>query len=139
MPAHKKHLRRFYDIDKQTECWIWKQYISPKGYGQLTYKQKVYRAHRFFWLQYNGSLPNWNKREVLDHLCKNKLCVNPSHLESTTVSINTRRGKSAKLNSKDIDKIKLLKSNGKRQIDIAKIFNINQCHVSRIVNSLRWT
>lgn len=71
-------------------CWIWIGYIQKNGYGKLTVGRKPQRcwaAHRLSWFLANDEEPPMD----LDHLCRNKRCVNPSHLEPVTVAENGRR------------------------------------------------
>lgn len=60
------------------------------GYGRicLTANQKI-PAHRMFWLTFRGAL---DPSLVLDHLCRNRKCVRPDHLEQVTNAENVRRG-----------------------------------------------
>lgn len=58
-------------------------YHSLEGSG---YKQ--HRAHRFTYELYKGEIP---KGLTIDHLCKNKCCCNPDHLEAVTQAENNRR------------------------------------------------
>jgi hypothetical protein len=61
-----------------TDCWIWLGGINTSGYGQ----------HVTVYERYVGPVPEGLE---LDHLCKNRLCVNPDHLEPVTRSENLRR------------------------------------------------
>src|SRR5690606_19098864 len=61
------------------------------GYGTTHYGGKMHRAHRLGWILTNGPVPDGL---VLDHLCRNRACCNPSHLEPVTIGENTRRGMS---------------------------------------------
>lgn len=72
-----------YELDPATECWIWQGRTNGEGYGTLNIGGRAWMAHRWFYVQEIGSLP-----PMLDHACRNKLCVNPSHLRPTTDALN---------------------------------------------------
>jgi hypothetical protein len=72
-----------------TECWQWIGSLDSDGYGQLTYRHKHYRAHRFFFEYFTNTSLGTNH---LDHLCRNRACINPNHLEPVTLQENLRRG-----------------------------------------------
>ena len=69
-------------------CWEWTAGKS-RGYGGFWVGEHVVRAHRFLWEQINGVVPEGLE---LDHLCRNRRCVNPSHLEIVTHLENVKRG-----------------------------------------------
>lgn len=72
-------------------CWIWTGAKNPRGYGNIGFKGKTYKAHRFVYERLVGPIP---EGMTLDHLCFNSLCVNPEHLEPCTNAENNRRGNS---------------------------------------------
>lgn len=74
-------------INKTETCWFWTGAVQSKGYGN--YKSKL--AHRVSYEKYVGKIP---EGLTLDHLCRNKLCVNPAHLEPVTQYENNMRGES---------------------------------------------
>lgn len=76
------------DIGYTTACWIW---IAGKSgnYGVIKRDGKCLKAHVYFYRQFKTEIP---KGLVLDHLCRNTLCVNPDHLEPVTQDENMRRG-----------------------------------------------
>lgn len=71
------------------ECWDWFGSKS-RGYGNIGYKGKTYKAHRISFLLAGHNL---DPMLTIDHLCMNKLCVNPDHLEQVTIRENILRAK----------------------------------------------
>lgn len=67
-------------------CILWLGGKDDKGYGQLTYQQTHYSAHRFAWKFFKAELPP--KPLQIDHIYRNKLCVNVDHLRISTVTEN---------------------------------------------------
>lgn len=63
------------------DCIIWKKYIDRDGYGITYYKGKVFKAHRMAYAENGGTLI---KGMVIDHICKNRSCINPAHLRQVT-------------------------------------------------------
>jgi hypothetical protein len=70
-------------------CWEWRGYVTPSGYGSLKLHNSNHRVHRLVYEATRGAIPN---DLVLDHLCRNKICVNPEHLEPVTILENSVRG-----------------------------------------------
>jgi hypothetical protein len=88
----KKLQDRFWvkvDIVRDDECWEWKCPPTGGGYGQFTIEGKVFKAHRVAYELTIGPIPNGL---VLDHLCRNRICVNPHHMEPVTQRENIMRG-----------------------------------------------
>jgi hypothetical protein len=75
---------------QSTGCWEWQGYIQPNGYGYFRHSETSW-AHRASWLLHHGPIPPGLH---IDHLCRNKRCVNPDHLDPVTNSVNQRRAKS---------------------------------------------
>lgn len=67
------------------ECWEWQGAILSNGYGGLTINLRSYKAHRVSYDLFNGNLSN---KLLIDHTCRNRLCVNPDHLRQVTDKVN---------------------------------------------------
>lgn len=90
--AHPKlrNLMRHVSFDDASGCWNWTGQKSPKGYAVTHFKGiSTTRAHRVFYMLLVGEVP---KGFELDHLCRNRSCVNPDHLEVVTTKVNVLRG-----------------------------------------------
>ena len=72
----------------ESGCWEWTAAIDRYGYGKVSYNGVKVKAHRIVFLLIRGNI----KGKHLDHLCRNRKCVNPDHLDPVTNLQNTRRG-----------------------------------------------
>ena len=83
---------RFLDkvaAESKDNCWIWVGAISGSGYGTFSLYGRKWNVHRLSYLHFVGPVPDGLQ---LDHLCRVRACVNPSHLEPVTQQENARRG-----------------------------------------------
>ena len=71
-------------------CWLWTASIAKTGYGKFAITRSVWQeAHRVSYELYVGEIP---AGLYVDHLCRQRSCVNPHHLELVTPGENVRRG-----------------------------------------------
>lgn len=92
-------------VDFSGECWEWTARVSRNGYGQFTSGGKKLLPHRVSYEHFFGPIPDGL---VIDHLCRNKSCVNPEHLESVTQKVNRERGHNAPCGSHNRSKTECL-------------------------------
>lgn len=83
------------DIAAPADCWRWLAYIAPTGYGNFRIDGRPHPAHRVAYRLHVGEIPDGL---VIDHLCRNRTCVNPDHLEPVTNRENVVRGVAAEVN-----------------------------------------
>jgi hypothetical protein len=77
--------------DLATHCWVWTAAKSSRGYGEIKLGGVQSSPYRVVYEWLVGTIPYGL---VLDHLCQNRLCVNPAHMEPVTPGENTLRGQS---------------------------------------------
>lgn len=77
-------------------CWEWAVAKTKNGYATTTLgsRGKKEYLHRISYREFIGSIPDGKE---IDHLCRNRSCFSPAHLEAVTRSVNTLRGDGPKL------------------------------------------
>jgi hypothetical protein len=126
-----------YVVDPDTGCWIWQRStVGPtrSTYGVIIRDGKRVKAHRFFYEKFRGPIPPGFH---MDHLCKNKMCVNPDHLEPVSPAENVRRGPLAKLTIEDARQIRRLASQFTHR-ELAKRYGVASPLITNIVNGKNW-
>lgn len=72
----------------QGMCWTWTGCLNSRGYGCVQIDKKVQLTHRVSYQLHVGEIPPGLQ---VDHLCRNKRCCNPHHLEAVTGKVNCER------------------------------------------------
>ena len=70
-------------------CWNWTAAKTKAGYGLVGFRGGLLYVHRIAYEEFVGPIPDGL---TIDHLCRNRACCNPVHLEVVTLSENARRG-----------------------------------------------
>lgn len=75
--------------DSASACWPWPGRVHTDGYGRTSTDGRRGQVHRITYALVKGSIPEGLE---LDHLCRNRACANPNHLEAVTSRVNLLRG-----------------------------------------------
>lgn len=90
LPPREEWEGRFWDkVEKTETCWLWTSTVNSKGYAHFKLQNRQKTAHRLAYLLTGASL---SEELHLDHLCRNRRCVNPAHMEPVSHRENILRG-----------------------------------------------
>jgi hypothetical protein len=73
------------------DCWEWTAFVSAEGYGRINRGSRqdgIAYAHRVAWEMCKGEIPSGM---TIDHICLNRRCQNPSHMQLLSRSANGAR------------------------------------------------
>lgn len=120
------------NVGSANECWEWKAARFRKGYGMIKIGRKCEGAHRVSVVLSGRDIPDG---QCVDHLCRNRACVNPAHLEVVSTGENNRRGHWTKLSEKDAKEI--LRSE-ESIASLARKLGVSQTTVSDVRKGKTW-
>lgn len=84
----KTEVQRLFDrisFDKPEECWTWTGSLKANGYGGFNFDRDAKQAHRAVYEAFVGPI---DEGKEIDHICRNRRCVNPRHLKQVWPSEN---------------------------------------------------
>lgn len=137
-------------IKDENGCFIVTSHrINADGYGYMYWEKREQRLHRFVYEECFGSIPDGL---VVRHMCDNRSCINPEHLELGTPKENVadmylRNRKIAPIGEKNgrsliteetARKIKTMLDQGMKQTQIARVLGVSFTIVHRVKNRKSW-
>ncbi len=98
MRSPKERFMSLVDVTgyEPSACWVWRGNLNNKGYGMFRWvheNRRTWQAHRAAYLMFVGHIADGLE---IDHLCHNRRCVRPTHLEAVAHAENLRRAGEAR-------------------------------------------
>ena len=84
----RAYVWKYIEPEPNTGCWVCTKVPTSNGYVQFCVNGRIDMAHRVVYELERGPIPEGLD---LDHLCRNRSCVNPAHLEPVTRAVNLQR------------------------------------------------
>ena len=122
-----------YTVDSATGCWNFRGRPNNDGYCMFVKDGVTHLAHRYFYEKHRGPIPEGMEP---DHLCRNRRCMNPDHLEAVTHTENMRRASATILTVDAVSEIKRL-PNVKARI-LAERFGVKKCTIDAVRCGKNW-
>ena len=127
-------LSRWFEADGgyETPCWLWAGSLTRKGYGRAQVNGEHTGAHRAMYEAANGALP---RNAQLDHLCRNRRCVRPEHMDVVTNAVNSQRASRSRLS---YTLVRAIRSSTLPSTLIAKTVGVSRQAISDVRRGHTW-
>lgn len=125
-----------YRVDRGTGCWTFAGRLDRDGYGVVKRRGRTMAAHRASYEAHVGPIPDGL---VIDHLCGNRACINPAHLEAVTATENARRGAQAKLDPERVREIRRLAEHGATIHEMSRLYGVSRVTIRSVVHYRSWS
>lgn len=113
-------------------CWIWNGQSDTNGYARFKYQGRRQLAHRAVYEQEVGPIRDGLD---IDHLCRVRNCVNPTHLEAVTRAVNIQRSRTAKLTAEDV---RFIRGSSLSNPRLAALFAVSTSTITSIRSGKNW-
>jgi hypothetical protein len=117
------------------DCIEWRKGCTTAGYGETFKDGQVVYAHRVAYEDAHGAIP---KGMTVHHLCENRRCINPAHMELLRRDDHAGAAGHGKLTYEQAVEIRSLLAKGRLQREVADAFGISGPMVSLISTGRRW-
>lgn len=111
-------------------CWVWQLARNAHGYGSMRVGPSNLGAHRIYYERVHGPIPDGM---LIDHLCRNRACVNPAHMQVVSKRENVRRGVSTRFTTAHRRDMCERYLRGETQSSIAECYGTPQSAVAKII------
>lgn len=142
LKGHGRHGRRpplYERADRgfRTPCWICNR-AKRRGYARMSVNGRPNVAvHRYLYERANGPVPVGLE---LDHLCRQRDCVNPEHLQPVTTAVNSRRGRQAKLGWHGAFAVRAARrSTTLTRLEIAEMVGVSKATIDAVLSGRFWS
>jgi len=132
LPGHGSFRHPQNYIVDESGCWVWQGRKGKTGYGAVGLRGRV---HRVFYERLVGPIPDGME---LDHICRNRACVNPDHLEPVTHRENMRRAGMMRLDAESVVAIRRERTAGSGVRELGRKFGVSHSTISAILAGKTW-